>query len=158
MRQLLVLVIILLTGSGVAAEHNSAQCAPQNGFFIAIGYARLQSPHEAYIFGATNLPSGSVLAVACRDFMGKGSHTVSKDAAVTVAPNGLFQVSVVPEQSYEFKNNMICDVTFHAWQQQAVVLKITGRNGERLGDGTTNSQVLTYSGGQYLEAVTVLHG
>ncbi len=157
MRNWLGLSILLLTTSLVPAEHDRGQCVPQIGFFIAIGYARLQSPDEAYIFGATNLPSGSVLTVMCDDFIGYGSHTVSKDTTVTVAPNGLFQVSVAPKGSYEFKTNMICSVSFHAWQQPAAVLKITGRHGEMLGKETTNSQVGIYSGGQYLEAVTVLH-
>jgi hypothetical protein len=132
------------------------KCTPRIGFFIAIGYARLQTPDDAYIFGATNLPSNSVLRVTCSDFIGQGSHIVSKDTKVTVAQNGLFQVSVAPKQSYKFKSNMICDVAFHAWDQPAAVLKFTGRHGEKLGKPGVNSQVGIYSGGQYLEAVTVL--
>lgn len=157
MRNWLGVSILLLTTSLVLAEHDLGQCAPQFGFFIAIGYARLQSPDEAYIYGATNLPSGSVLTVMCDDFIGQGSHIVSKDTTVTVAQNGLFHVSVASKQSHEFKSNMICSVAFHAWDQPAAVLKITGSHGERLGRVTTNSQVGIYSGGQYLEAITVLH-
>jgi hypothetical protein len=95
--------------------------------------------------------------VTCDDFIGQGSHIVSKKTTVTVAQNGLFHVSVAPRQSLEFKNNMICSVAFHAWDQPAAVLKITGQHGESLGKVTTNSQVGIYSGGYYLEAITVLH-
>jgi hypothetical protein len=95
--------------------------------------------------------------VKCYDFIGQGSHLVSQDASITVPPNGLFQISVAPKQPYEFKSNMICTVAFHAWEQPASVLKITGQHGERLGDTRINSQIGIYSGGRYLEAETVLH-
>jgi hypothetical protein len=157
MRHCLVLSIVLLTTSAVLAEHYPVQCTPQIGFFIAIGYARLQTSDNAYIFGATNLPSDSVLSIMCYDFIGQGSHIVSKDTTVTVAQNGLFQVSVAPRGSDHFKSNMICSVTFHAWNQPPAVLKVTGRHGEKLGNPGINSQVGIYSGGQYLEAETVLH-
>lgn len=151
------LAIFLLTAGVVLGEHTPLQCTPKIGFFIATGYARLQSPDEAYIFGATNLPSGSVLMVMCYDFIGQGSHIVSKETKLAVAANGQFQVSLAAKQPYQFKNNMICSVSFDAWDQPAAVLKITGRHGERLGTPTTNSQIGIYSGGQYLEAITVLH-
>jgi hypothetical protein len=157
MRNWLVVSVLLFTASFGRAEHDVRQRTPQIGFFIAIGYARLQSPDEAYIFGGTNLPSGSVLNVDCEDFIGEGSHVVSRDATVTVDQSGLFNVSVAPKQSQQLKNNMICSVDFHRWNQPAAVLKITGRHGERLGNVTSNSQIGTYSGGQYLEAITVLH-
>jgi hypothetical protein len=157
MRKRLGLSILLFTASFGRAEHDVGQRTPQMEFFIAIGHARLQSPDEAYIFGATNLPSGSVLRVECDDSIGEGSHVVSRDTTVTVAESGLFHVSVAPKQSQEFKNNMICSVAFLSFDQPAAVLKITGRRGERLGDLDTNSQIGTNSGGQYLEAETVLY-
>jgi hypothetical protein len=157
MRVCLVLSIALLTTRAIPTQHDPAKCSPRIGFFIAIGYARLQTPDDAYIFGVTNLPSDSVLRATCFDFIGQGSHTVSKDTALTVAQNGLFKASVVSKRSHEFKSNMICSVAFHAWNQPAAVLKITGRYGEKLGNPAINSQIGIYSGGQYLEAVTVLH-
>jgi hypothetical protein len=155
MRHSLGLLLVLITTSAMLAEHQSIHS--QFGFFIAVGYARLQSPDEAYIYGITNLPPQSVLRVACSDFIGQGSHIVGEDARVVVAPNGLFRVSLPSKQPYEFKNNMICSVVFGAEDQTASVQKITGRHGENLGDPRINSQVLTSSGGHYLEAETVLH-
>jgi hypothetical protein len=111
----------------------SCQVHAADWIFYRYWLCELQTPDDAYIFGATNLPSDSVLRVTCSDFIGQGSHIVSKDTKVTVAQNGLFQVSVAPKQSYKFKSNMICDVAFHAWDQPAAVLKLTGRHGEKLG-------------------------
>jgi hypothetical protein len=153
MRNWLGLSILLLTTSFVPAEHDPVQRTLQIGFFIAVGYGNLQSPDEAYIFGGTNLPSDSHLTVLCSDLAGQ---IVTKDTTVTVERNGLFQAHVVPKGSYELKRNMLCSVNFHAWPQPAAVQQITGRNGEKLGSPSINSQVCTYSGGQYLEAATVL--
>lgn len=133
MRLNLLLSIALLTTSGIPTQHDPAKCSPQIGFFIAIGYARLQTPDDAYIFGVTNLPSDSVLRATCSDFIGQGSNIVSKYLTLTVAQNGLFKSSVVSKGSYKFKSNMICSVAFHAWDQPAAVLKVTGRHGEKLG-------------------------
>jgi hypothetical protein len=145
--------IIVLAASAVLAQKDPVQRTPQIGFFIAVGYGNLQSPDEAYIFGGTNLPSDSHLMVLCFDLAGQ---IVTKDTTVTVERNGLFRAHVVPKGSYELKRNMLCSVNFHAWGQPAAVLQITGRNGEKLGSPSINSQVGTYSGGQYLEAATVL--
>jgi hypothetical protein len=150
-------LIVLLGTSTLGAEREAAQGIPHIGFFIAVGYARLQSPDHAYIFGATNLPRQSVLMVTCSDFIGQGSHVVGEDRDVTVGATGLFQSSIRPKQPYEFKSNMVCSVAFHASGQPAAVQKMTGLHGEKLGTPSINSQVGIYSGGQYLEAVTVLH-
>jgi hypothetical protein len=151
------LFIVLLANSAVSGEPDRSGCVQPVGFFIAVGYARLQTPDHAYIFGSTNLPPSSALMVKCYDFIGQGSHLVSQDATITVPPNGLFHFSVAPKQPYELKGNMICTVAFHAWKQPAAVLKKTGQRGEKLGDARINSQIGIYSGGQYLEAETVLH-
>jgi len=154
-RQVMVLLVFIAGVCGAQQAQNRA--VERNGFFIAVGYARLQSPDHAYIYGATNLPSRSVLYVACYDFVGQGSQVVSQKLKVVVGVDGLFQASVAPKQNVVFKNNMICDVSFHAWDQPADILKITGQHGEKLGSPATNSQVGIYSGGRYLAAETVLH-
>ena len=46
----------------------------------------------------------------CYDFIGEGSHVVSNEIDVTVAPNGLFQASLTAKKPYHFKDNMICPV------------------------------------------------
>jgi hypothetical protein len=148
------LFLIVSVGSAVRAQNPALQ---RNGFFIAIGYARLQTPDHAYIYGVTNLPPHSVLYVSCSDFIGQGSQVVSQKLKAVVGEDGLFQASLAPKQNVAFKRNMICDVSFHAWDQPAEVLKITGQHGEKLGNPVTNSQVGIFSSGRYLQAETVLH-
>jgi hypothetical protein len=152
------LLVALFVASAIHASEtaNSGACRPNIGFFIAVGRARLGTQEDAYIQGATNLPPNAVLHVACYDFFGEGSHIVSNEINVTVAPNGLFQASLTAKKPYRFKDNMICAVLFVPHDQPKEVREVTGRKGERLGNVGTNSQIGTNSGGQYLEADTVL--
>lgn len=159
MRSLIGVLITLLAmaGTGATGSDDSGSCHLKVGFFIAIGYARVGTPEDAHIWGATNLPPDSVLSTTCYDFIGEGSHAVSKEVMMNVSPDGLFSASLTPTESYEFKDNMVCRVAFlPTYNQPKAVTQITGRNGERLGNVGTNSQVGTNSGGQYLEAITVL--
>jgi hypothetical protein len=153
---LLLLAIIDLpvrTNDGIAR----AQSIPHLGFYIAVGYAKLQSPLDVYLFGVTNLPEGSALDVGIENYVGEGSTIVSKDIVMKVGSDHLFHADVIPKEGLEFKNNMICNIIFAYRPQDLAILNITGRHGERLGDPARSSQVMTVSGGQILEATTVVH-
>ena len=159
MRFFIGILIALLAASSaaVSASDESHPCQPQNGFFIAIGYARIGTPEGAKIWGATNLPPDSTLSATCYDFIGEGSHAVSNEATMKVSADGLFSASLTATESYQFKDNMVCRVAFlPTYNQPKTVTDITGRKGEKLGNVGTNSQIDTNSGGQYLEAITVL--
>jgi len=134
-----------------------AESIPDSGFYIAVGYARLQSSEDVYVFGATNLPEGSVLNVEVENYIGEGSTITSKGAVAKVGSDHLFRADLLPKKGAEFKNNMICNIIFAYKPQDPVVQTVTGTHGERLGDPARNSQVLTVSGGQILEATTVVH-
>jgi hypothetical protein len=154
----MLIALVATSWAGAGGPDDSGSCRPQIGFFIAIGYARVGTPEDAHIWGATNLPPDSVLSATCYDFIGEGSHAVSKEMTVKVSADGLFSASLTPKESYRFKDNMMCSVSFLPTHQQPMaVTEVTGRKGERLGNVDTNSQIGTNSGGQYLEAETVLH-
>jgi hypothetical protein len=108
--------------------------------------------------GASNLPPGSRLSVTVSDFIGYRSSILSQDAVVVLNKDGFFAATLQPLQGKQFKDNMVCDISFipnvilNGVRQDSAVLKIVGKTGELLGI-ENNPQVHRNSGGYYLEVI-----
>jgi hypothetical protein len=104
--------------------------------------------------GVSNLPPGSRLSVTVYDFVGYRSSILSEDAEVVLGKDGFFKVTLRPRKGMQFKDNMVCIVSFtpHGGPQGPSVLKIVGKEGELLGI-ENNPQIGKNSGGYYLQAL-----
>lgn len=137
-----------------AGARAKALCRPEIGYYI-VAQARLIAPDSVYVFGASNLPAGSVLTVSIYDYLGNGSRTFAQHETA-VGARGLFRITVGPRPNLAFRENMLCDVVFRAAPQPAPVTEAVGRNGQRLGTLGVNPEVGQYSGGQYLGELTAV--
>ncbi len=95
------------------------------------------------VFGASNLPAGSVLILYVYDYIGEGSRIFNEETRVAVGNDGLFETAIHPKGSLKFRTNMVCDVVFGPDYpgQPKNVIEIIGHAGERLGSAATNPQV-----------------
>jgi hypothetical protein len=104
--------------------------------------------------GVTNLPKGSVLFIYIYDYIGQGSSVFNEEKTTTVGPTGEFIATIKPKSGSLMRANLQCDVTFFLnWPgQPASVVRKYGKRGENL----SGPQTFKNSGGNYLEAVTVV--
>jgi len=103
----------------------------------------IASDSTVSVFGATNLPPGSILIVNVMDYIGEGSKVVSGQQWVTVRKDGLFQAILHPLASESFRTNMVCYVLFEPNypRQPGSVIKLLGAAGEHLGSNASNPQI-----------------
>ena len=102
--------------------------------------------------GASNLPVGSHISVSLSDFVGFQSSILSETAAVVLGNTGFFEVALRPLKGKQFKDNMVCGLTFLPSSQSVAVQKVVGTKGELLGVDS-NPQVGKNSGEYYLDAL-----
>lgn len=129
------------------------------GYYIALR-ATLKGSDEVDLFGATNLPKGSLLTVYVADYVGRGGAIITPqpDCVVIVGRGGLFRKMLRPRAGLSFRVGMICGAGFggNHPRQPAGVVRVAGRHGERLGDPRMNPQL----DGDYrvtiLDALTVV--
>ena len=125
--------------------------------------ARLQGPELVYIFGATNLPPGSVLVVYLYDCNGReGSEPLNDEVRTVVKGDGLFEVEVHPKRILQERDSLACEVVFapNDPAQPKNVVRVVGRTGRCLGNEANNPQVRnnsTGTGGMLID-VTVVGG
>ena len=148
---------ILSSANIVGKEPARKPCLPAVGYYVAIK-ARLYNEDQIWVFGASNLPRGSLITITVYDFAGEGGKTLSQDATVAVGKDGLFEVTVHPAKGLRFRNNLICDAVFmpNFPKQTAEVLRIVGKVGEHLGDTGSNPQVESNSRTTLLFARTIV--
>ena len=143
-----ILITVLLCGClcllGLAeSDAETFACTVRGtGYYLAVS-AKLQSPDLIYIFGATNLPAGSVLLVTINNFIGTRSKRLNRETKAVVGGDGLFKTSVLPIKGTEFRNNEEADIVFDPWypKQPEIATRVVGKNGECLGDTATNPQI-----------------
>jgi hypothetical protein len=158
--QVILAWVLCLTGFTVKVE---AQARAEQARLPLVRYyivakARLQYPKLVWIFGASNLPPGSVISAHVYDFLGIGNRRLSQDAAVAVGKNGLFEMELHPINGLEFRNNTICTLVFQptAPGQPSSVLKVVGKRGENLGMTGDNPLVSDNSRNKLLYVVTAV--
>lgn len=103
----------------------------------------LASPQAVSVFGASNLPPGSVLLVYLYDYIGEGSRVFNEETRVRVREDGLFEIAIHPKEGLSLRTNLVCDVVFmpnYPPQPQSVI-KVVGAAGEYLGSNATNPQI-----------------
>jgi len=115
---------------------------PSVRFYITTK-AMLSSPEVVSIFGASNLPPGSVLTVYLYDYIGEGSQIFNTETRVVVGQDGLFKTVIGPKPGLSFRTNLVCDVVFSPTYppQPKGVTQVVGRAGEQLGTNSTNPQI-----------------
>ena len=120
--------------------------------------AMLITDETVSVFGASNLPAGSVLTVHVNDYIGEGSTTLNDEARAVVAKDGLFQVAIHPRNPLKFRTNMVCSVVFepHDPGQPRAVINVVGPDGQHLGSHETNPEALDYPTGTLLVDYTVV--
>jgi len=112
--------------------------------------ARLVTPDKVSLFGASNLPAGSVLTVYIYDPFGPSAPgivgpgpAINNEVRVCVNRHGLFEGSVRPKGKLRFRANMVCQVRFQPNYppQPSNVARAVGTFGEYLGTTATNPQI-----------------
>ncbi len=141
------LSLFLLPGS--AQKPAARLTAPT--FYIAAS-TEFGGSNWLYLKGASNLPSGAHLLINVYDFVGQGSSVLNLETDVTVDKNGFFEAKVLPKPRVEFHHNLVCDITFMPTfpKQEPTVLRLVGKDGEKLGFSSGNPQAKVASGGYYL--------
>jgi hypothetical protein len=136
-------LLVSSTGVGSLAADPGDKCGLSAVGYYMAATARVQDDDLIYVFGASNLPPGSILTIHIYDFIGEGSHILNEDATATVGSDGVFRVGVKAAKQAKFKINQVCDVVFSSNypKQLASVIKIVGKAGENLGNTGTNPQV-----------------
>jgi hypothetical protein len=127
------------------------------GYYVALR-ATLNHEQLVDVFGATNLPPGSVLQVSIINYIGQGGHPVSVHALAKVPEAGVFRIELRAKKGLKFQRNMVCDVVFSPADpnQPGHVLDVVGRAGEALGDPQRNPQLTGTPRVQVLDATTVV--
>jgi hypothetical protein len=118
----------------------------------------LASPRVVSIFGASNLPAGSVLLIHLYDYIGEGSRIVNEETRVAVGQDGLFEAAIRPKPGLSLRTNLVCDVVFSPTYppQPEGVIHVVGAAGEHLGVRSTNPQIEGNSRVTTLVDVTVV--
>ncbi len=151
---------------GVAAAQRNL---PGPTYYIAIN-AQRSDPHEIRFLGASNLPSGSEIAVQVSEFFQGGWEDYSDNMCVAVDEHGFFSGNIRPQTNMKFKNNLVLRADFgtRLCHQPDGTLRVLGKHGERLANVdnpkipleqldsvSRNPQLFRWSGWYYgLEAIT----
>ena len=147
----------LLSSGNTTPQEQGTRPLRAVGYYLAVR-AELDGRGVVNVFGASNLPAGSILWISVYDFIGEGSSVLNDEADVPVGSDGLFRVAVRAKSRRSFKRNYICSVTFVPTypQQPAEALEIVGKTGEHLGDPFKNPQIVGNFRVQMLDATTVV--
>jgi len=118
----------------------------------------LATPQVVTVFGASNLPPGSVLVVHISDYIGEGSRLFNDETRVVVGEDGLFKAEIWVKKGLKFRTNMVCDVVFGPGDppQPDGVIKVVGANGENLWLNGPNPQIQGNEKGAMLLDYTVV--
>ncbi len=134
------------SGPQATAGKTAQKGCPGATRYYILTKAMLATEETVSIFGASNLPAGSLLTIYVSDYMGEGSTLINDEVTVDVGKDGLFWVEIHPKAGLRFRTNMVCQVSF--WpndrSQPPDVLKIVGAAGEHLGTSGTNPQIYGY--------------
>jgi hypothetical protein len=149
-RHLAAVLLVVSTVVTLHAEPFGPPPAP-TFYIVARGECSKYST-SAKVKGASNLPVGSRISVSLSDFVGFQSSILNETAAVVVGNTGFFEVTLRPLKGKQFKDNMVCDLTFLPSSQTVAVQKVVGTKGELLGIDS-NPQVGKNSGEYYLDAL-----
>jgi hypothetical protein len=145
------LVAVFLSGASPQKfQHLSAPT-----YYLAIEVKECTA-REVRIYGATNLPPGSVIGLSTSEFVGEiGWKDYSEEAFATVDAHGFFQGTVHSKAGLSFRSNLIASAAFMPYRptQPAKVLEIVGKKGEHLGY-FENPQV-GYESGNYRTLGTI---
>lgn len=145
--------LLLLRLTSYPGPQSAASVVEQKGRgparYYIITKARLQTPELVYLFGASNLPTGSVLVVNVYDHIGQGSRTLNEETRATVREDGLFEARVQPKANLQLSTNQVCTVVFEANDptQPKNVIRVVGRRGKLLGTTGDNPQFESNSTG-----------
>jgi hypothetical protein len=103
-------------------------------YFIA-ARAEYRDSEKVWLRGASNLPVGAILIVDVQDYVGENSRILSVRSQPRVGKDGLFEANLIPLPKTQFQHNIVCLVSFSPSypDQDAAVIKIVGKNGEKLG-------------------------
>ncbi len=131
--------LFMLVPAGGERPRSSAPSLRAVGYYIAVR-AELNG-NEIDIFGASNLPPGSILGILIYQFL--GSNVANDETNVVVGDDGLFRTAIHSKKGVQFRHSMVCDVVFAPTypRQPAEVLKVVGKVGERLGKWDSNPQL-----------------
>jgi hypothetical protein len=150
-------ILLMLVTSLFSTADCAEESQPKSRYYIAVR-ATLSTSKIIRVFGATNLPSGSVLTVHIYDFLGTGSHIYNQETVAAVGDNGIFRVEAKAKNDNSFKRNMLCEVVFMPTdhrQPQGVISEV-GKGGERLGTAFENPQVGCTNRVRCLQDLTVV--
>lgn len=147
--------VVASSGAGNSATRMPPS-RPAIGYYI-VAQAPLLNPNLVQVFGASNLPAGSVLAIWVYEPNERGTILGGARRAATVGKDGLFRTEIHARPGLSFKLNSICDVIFQpGGTQPPNVTRAVGSGGEGLGVLGVNPEVSRNSTGQALHDVTVV--
>jgi hypothetical protein len=138
------LSVHLLVGGPSAA--GGLEKPPMARYYITTK-VMLATPQVLSVFGASNLPAGSVLVVYISDYIGEGSRLLNDETRAVVGEDGLFEAEIRVKEGLKFSTNMVCLVSFAPTYppQPEGVIRVVGARGENLGSGGTNPQIQSNS-------------
>lgn len=141
-----------------AASDKTANCGlGAAGYYLAVK-ARLQDDDLIDVFGASNLPPGSIVTINIYDYIGEGSHILNEPSMIGIGDDGTFRAGVQSAKGKKFKANDVCDVVFSANypKQPSSVLEVVGPSGRNLGKAGMNPQVQDNSRNKVLVSTVVV--
>ena len=95
------------------SEAQSTQILAAPTFYIAASGRYSQYSPTLVVKGASNLPPGSRLSVVLADYIGYKSSILSEEAIAILNRNGFFEAVLRPLSGKQFKEHMVCDISFN---------------------------------------------
>jgi hypothetical protein len=132
------------SAQGARAARTKASGPSSEERYYILTKAKLATPSDVLVLGASNLPSGAVLTIYISNFVGEGSRIFGGGPrAAVVGKDGLFTATIHVRKGLAFRTNMVCDTVFGPFSpaQPKSVLKVVGASGQRLGTPATNPQI-----------------
>jgi hypothetical protein len=142
----------------VTSQQAASRSAPEPMRYYIMAKASLWNEKSLRIYGASNLPPGSVVEIYISDFLGQGSSILNDEVFATVGADGLFHAEAHAKQNKTFHLSQLCQISFapNDPRQPRSVVEVVGRLGEHLGRADDNPQIDGNSRVTTLEMTTVV--